>query len=239
MSAAPHCEYCGCTAVECLARCPETGLYFCNGKGMTSQSHIVHYLRSRQLDKFTLPDGNPFKDIPLECYVCQSENVYRLGLATGTDGSHYIVCRSPCYFSEMMQSKGVADSDFIPIIGNNEIFSEFVGVPTAEQYTQVPICKALDVVNQVTAATGQDKSEPIALQRAKLRYDSVAEYQEVMGSFVEAERRESELQGQRYRFNGLEFSWKNDRTVVFKSRPQLFRQSSVGSAMKFVTRTVE
>ena len=131
------CEYCGCQAVDCLARCVKTGLYFCNGKGDTSTSHIVHYLRSNALTQFTVPETNAWAQIDLKCYVCESRNVYNLGFLPSEDGQLYLVCRTPCQYDASMIERNVNNEAFRPIISNGEILSDMVRVPKPEEYEKV------------------------------------------------------------------------------------------------------
>ena len=118
----PHCEYCGCTEINCLAQCPVTGLYFCNGKGMVSQSHIIHFLRSTRSLKFVLPQANPFSGTSLTCAICGSDNIYQLGFLYTTDRTKvFIICRSPCQFNEQLDSYQIDRDNFIPFVSNGEI----------------------------------------------------------------------------------------------------------------------
>ena len=85
MESRPKCSYCECSSIDCLAQCASTGLYFCNGKGSTTKSHIIHHLHSIHQDTIILPSENKFSSVKLECYICGSTNIFRLGFVTSTD----------------------------------------------------------------------------------------------------------------------------------------------------------
>ena len=234
------CAYCNCTAGDCLVQCPSTGLYFCNGKGATSQSHIIHYLRSAQLDRISLPEVNAFHAIPMRCYICESENIFRLGFVTAADGSIFIVCRSPCQFDPSLLACGVKNSEFIPVVSNNEINPMLVRTPKPGEFEKIPISRAIDVINSALSLS-KDKVEDgnEKLVPAKIRYDSVEEYCRTMETYVDAEMEVSMGQECHRRFNGIQLEWLSEMSVTFKCQPQLFKLTSLGSTVKFMGHGIE
>ena len=242
MRGVPSCVYCGCKAQDCLAQCPSTGFYLCNGKGQTSQSHIIHYLRSTQLDRIQLPESNDFHNVPLRCYVCECENIFRLGFVTSTDGAIYIVCRSPCQFDEVMVSHGVSNPVFVPIVANNEIYSGIVRIPKPDEYEKVPISRTLDVISEamtVPGARGGANDGPGELAQARLRYDSVEDYCGLMRTYIDAEMQEAMGEEARRRFSGIRMEWLDETQVTFKCQPLLFKLTSLGSTVKFISNGAE
>ena len=90
----PHCAYCLCDVQDCLVKCPFTNKYFCNGKGRSQHSHIVHHLVKSRNMEFQLLDSNRFAKIPLVCYNCQSRNVFQLCFVQSLkQKSFYVFCR--------------------------------------------------------------------------------------------------------------------------------------------------
>jgi regulator of nonsense transcripts 1 len=112
-------------------KCPTTGLYFCNGRGDLPQSHIIHYLRSLHFDQISLPRGNPFADVQIQCYVCRCTDVFKLGFVPNADRSRvFLVCRNPCQFSDVILSQdGVRPESFEPLVSHGAIHADLVPHP--------------------------------------------------------------------------------------------------------------
>ena len=230
------CEYCGCQAVDCLARCVKTGLYFCNGKGDTSTSHIVHYLRSNALTQFTVPDSNSWAQVDLKCYVCESRNVYNLGFLPSEDGQLYLVCRTPCQYDASMIERNVNNEAFRPIISNGEILNDMVRVPKPDEYEKVTM-ERVHAVNTAILEKLGEKAEKAAedggLSHAKLRYESREEFCDIMEAFVNAEKGANEALEKRNVFRVSNLKW-NGRHASFRAPIALHRSVSLGSSLRFV-----
>ena len=233
----PKCQYCGCENLNSLAQCATTGLYFCNGKGDTLQSHLVHHLRSLHFDRIILPQTNPFHNIPLKCFVCGSENVFRLGfLRTKNNDSIYISCRSPCQFHESLVSRGVDNNTFAPLVSNGMILPDVIQPPAPDQYTKISMAKAIQISDaikrQLKGATG-DADTIGGLRRAKNVYRDANEFCKIMNAFVDNERAENEASERAQRFSGIMPSWISPTLCTIKAPPALYRTLSLGSAVKF------
>ncbi|KAH0794274.1 regulator of nonsense transcripts 1 [Histomonas meleagridis] len=228
----PHCEYCGCKQIDCLVRCPTTGLYFCNGKGATSQSHIIHHLRSIQSDTISLPPQNKYSSIPFKCYICGSTNIFRLGFIFSESGNIFIACRSPCQFDESLKEKNVKHDIFMPLVSNNEIYPQVVRIPNPEEYQKVPMLKVIEIKSQIKEFLGKQTNSS-SLPPSKIKYDSVEDYTDRMIQYVKAEKEESSRQEKSRRFGGITLDWINETDVSFKAQPQLFKLTTLGSSIVF------
>ena len=237
MSETPKCQYCGCEVENCLGRCATTGLYFCNGKGDTLQSHLIHHLRSLHFDKIILPESNPFHQVPLKCYVCGSENIFRLGfLRTKNNTNIYIACRSPCQFHESLVSRGVDNTTFSPLVSNGMILPDVIPPPAPDQYTKISMAKAIqisDAIRRQLKGEAADSDTVGGLRRAKNVYDSPGQFCKIMNAFVENERSENEALEKAQRFSGLCPTWDSPTLCRIKAPPALYRNLSLGSAVKF------
>lgn len=232
MASRPKCAYCDCSAIDCLAQCASTGLYFCNGKGATTQSHIIHHLKSIKQGTINLPPENKFSDTPLECYICRTNNIFGLGFVEKTDKSKiYIVCRS-CQFDEQLRDLISLDS-FQPFVCDGQIYHEIVRVPDENEYQKIPLSKAVEVRNQALALLGSSIGDEDEQIRAQLKYDSVQDYAELMKSFVEAEHNEIEQQEQSRHYGTIRFKWESPRIVTFRALPQLFKATTLGCSLNF------
>lgn len=232
----PKCQYCGCEVPQCLAQCASTGLYFCNGKGDTLQSHLVHYLRSCHLDRIKLPESNPFSSIPLKCYVCGSENVFRLGFIHSANQQIYLACRSPCQFHESLISRGVDNSTFQPLISNGDIIHDIIPPPNPDQYTKIPMSKAIQISQSVkrtlAGQEAQDDDKVDGLTRAKNIYRDSSQFCKIMNAFVEIEHKENEALEHAQRFSGIKPVWKDQQHCVIHAPPGLYRNVGLGSSVK-------
>lgn len=232
----PKCSYCGCKNPECLARCVQTGYYFCNSKQKTIQSHIIYHLRSIQGTQISLPPENPFSQTDLRCYICGSTNIFRLGLIFSEENQIYIVCRSPCQFDEALADKKICNNSFMPIVSNNEIIPAFVKIPKDDECQNVPMTKIVEVKEQMKMLVGQNgkvNGQNCQVYGAKLRYNSVDEYVNIMSNFVSNEKEESANLEIVRKFNGISFEWVDEFNVKFKAQPQLYKLANLGASINF------
>lgn len=237
MEQKPQCAYCGCSNIKCLAKCSTTGLYFCNGKGVTTKSHILHHLQKIQSDEIELPEGNPFASASQECYVCGSKNVFKLGFLQIPDGTLYYVCRSPCQFDERFHRKD-GENLFQPLVTENQILPQLVNVPEPEEYTKIPISKTIEITEMALRIISSTRSRVgHAYGQAQTEYNSVQDYVRIMDSFVEIEHQEIQNQEQNRRYGTLSFQWLSPTVVTFKALPQLFKTIALGTSLKFSTHT--
>lgn len=230
MESRPKCAYCECSAIDCLAQCASTGLYFCNGKGITTKSHIIHHLQSIHQDSINLPQENKFSGIKLECYICHSRNIFRLGFVSSTnDDKIYIVCRS-CQFDEQLRDL-IHKDQFTPLVSDGQIFHEVVRIPDNNEYQKIPLSKTVEVRDQALKLLGSSQGEDETQMRAQLKYDSVQDYSNLMKSFVTAEHNEMEQQEQSRHYGTMKFVWESPRVMTFQALPQLFKATTLGCSL--------
>ncbi|OHS92785.1 putative regulator of nonsense transcript [Tritrichomonas foetus] len=241
----PKCEYCGCTNINSLARCTKTGLYFCNGKGTTSASHIVHHLRTMHFDQITLPEQNPFSGVALKCYVCESTNIFELGFLHTKDGSQiFLACRSKCQYDQSLVSHNINNSSFRPLISNGELLPDIVHIPSIEQYTKIPMTRVMAVTQAIKDKLNPPKPEEegnddnsgnrrIELPPTKVSYETRDEFVSVLTPFVHAEREETQNLEYSRSFQPITPTWISDNYCTFKAPAPLAKLVSLGSAISF------
>lgn len=235
MSNKPKCEFCGCENENCLAQCIKTGLYFCNGKGDTKSSHIIHYLKKMHFDQVHLPDTNCYSKVQLQCYVCGSTNIFNLGLLSSKDKKKaYIACRSPCQFDKKMVDEDVDNSTFQSFVSNGEL--KIIQVPKDNEYQKVAISRTMAVIDSIKDKLGMKTKENESkngILSAKMRYNSREDFYDILVPFVNLEREQSNQLENSRKFTGVNLHWENDTLCSFKATPTLFRSISLGVSLAF------
>ncbi|KAH0795449.1 Regulator of nonsense transcripts 1 [Histomonas meleagridis] len=231
----PKCEYCGCTNESCLAQCAKTGLYFCNGKGQTKSSHIVHHLKTMKYDQIVLPESNKFRNIPLQCFVCGSTNIFNLGFLFTKDRKQiYISCRHPCRFDSTLTERNVDTETFTSIISGGYV-NTILKIPTPEEYTKIPMNRVMAVSDAIREKLGEtnDKIQRnnSTLLQAKIQYESREEFYEIMKPFIETEKEESRQLENSQKFSGISLKWESDTICYFTATPTLYRLLSLGISL--------
>lgn len=91
----PHsCRYCGISDAATVVMCNICKKWFCNSRGGTSGSHIVHHLVRAKHREVTLHSDGPLGETVLECYSCGIRNVFLLGfIPSKADSVVVLLCR--------------------------------------------------------------------------------------------------------------------------------------------------
>ena len=88
------CSYCGLADPACVAKCVDTGKWFCNWSGGTSGSHLVQHLVRGKHRTVSLHKDSPLGDTVLECYNCGCRNVFVIGFVPAkADSVVVLLCR--------------------------------------------------------------------------------------------------------------------------------------------------
>lgn len=92
---APHsCRYCGISEPSSVVMCNICKKWFCNARGHTSGSHIIHHLVRAKHREVTLHENGPLGSTVLECYSCGTRNVFVLGfIPAKADSVVVLLCR--------------------------------------------------------------------------------------------------------------------------------------------------
>lgn len=92
--AAHSCRYCAISDASTVVMCNICKKWFCNSRGGTSGSHIVHHLVRAKHREVTLHGDGPLGETVLECYSCGIRNVFLLGfIPAKADSVVVLLCR--------------------------------------------------------------------------------------------------------------------------------------------------
>lgn len=92
--AAHSCRYCGISEPSSVVMCNICKKWFCNARGHTSGSHIIHHLVRAKHREVTLHENGPLGSTVLECYSCGIRNVFLLGfIPAKADSVVVLLCR--------------------------------------------------------------------------------------------------------------------------------------------------
>ncbi len=96
------CSYCGLFDPACVVKCVESKKWFCNGRGNSNASHIVHHMVRSKMKTVCLHPESPIGDTLLECFSCGSKNVFMLGYVPANEKEVVVLlCREPCLNSTL------------------------------------------------------------------------------------------------------------------------------------------
>ena len=134
-----HCAYCGnhdpSTVVRCIS--DSCSRWFCNSYGVgRAGSHIIQHLVKAGHKQVVLHPENKLGDgLNMECFVCQSRNVFVLGLVASKSESNLIfVCREPC--RGMVNAKEWDIASWQPLIEEKRFLSWIVSIPSPAEDAQ-------------------------------------------------------------------------------------------------------
>lgn len=228
---AVECAYCGCTEIGCLAMSPETGLYLCNGRGISAQSHFVDFILQTKNYEISFPKGHPYHETEFECYVCKSRNVLKLGFVTFTshEDEVYICCRSPCQFDKTVIDGRI--HNFHPIISDGVIIDVLLRQPKDHEYTAVPRQNIAPLIREVNERSMLTKFSGIP--RVDTTYYNLSRYKDVMMKFIDLEESAYVTFEDSRKYNEVLPNWVSSTECNFKAHLSLFKACTVSTLMKF------
>ena len=229
------CTYCGCSSTECLVKCVKTGLCFCNGKGDSQSSHIIHHLKSIESTEISLFENNPLYD-QLLCYVCGTKNIFNLGFISNDEDTVFIVCKG-CQYGEIMAKKQVNHNKFFPMVSDNQLISYIAKVPTLEQYKKVPISQ-ITSINEGILNKLKPKNNNFQNFKhlSKFVYQTEENYLETMNKLIEYEHNDMSKNEISSIFG---ISWQNQYQCRFRSTSDFYKKVRVGSNVKIIINNIE
>ncbi|KAG8760807.1 hypothetical protein FRC14_001835 [Serendipita sp. 396] len=192
----PHaCSYCGIHNPASVVKCLVCSKWFCNSRGNSSASHIVHHLVRAKHKEVVLHSEGPLGDTTPECYTCGSKNVFMLGfIPAKSDTVVVLLCRQPC--ATLSKDNSWNPALWSPLIDDRSFLSWLVKPPSeteqlrARQITYSQINKLEDLWRDNTNATLEDLEKPgidDEPQHVLLRYEDAYQYQNIFGPLVKIE----------------------------------------------------
>ncbi|CAJ0961498.1 unnamed protein product, partial [Mesorhabditis belari] len=189
------CRYCGIHGPKCVGQCTQCHRWFCNGKGATSGSHLVHHLVRSQHKEVCLHRDSLLGETQLECYQCGSKNVFSLGFIPATaDALVVILCRSPC--AQQAKDNGWQNEEWKPLIHERGLLKWLIDVPDqqlqqrATQVSAAQIARLEELWKDKPNAGLEDLDRPgfgADPDPVQLRYEDAYHYRRIFGPLVQAE----------------------------------------------------
>jgi len=191
------CSYCGISDPATLVMCNATKRWFCNSRGNTSGSHIIHHLVRSKHKEVTLHKDGPLGETVLECYSCGVRNVFVLGfIPAQADSVVVLLCRQPCAAQNSLKDMNWEGDAWRPLITDRQLLTWLVKVPSdaeqlrARQITAAQINKLEDLWKENIDAEFQDLEKPGVDEdpaQVLLRYQDGYQYQNIFGPLVKLE----------------------------------------------------
>ncbi|KAJ3087643.1 ATP-dependent helicase NAM7 [Quaeritorhiza haematococci] len=191
------CKYCGIHNPASVVKCLTCNKWFCNSRGNTSGSHIIHHLIKAKHKEVCLHPESPLGETVLECYNCGCRNVFLLGfIPAKSDTVVVLLCRQPCASVPSSKDMNWDLSQWLPLIEDRCFLSWLVKVPSEQEQLrarhvnahQINMLEGLWMEN--TEATLEDLEKPGVddePQPVSLRYEDAFQYQNILGPLVKME----------------------------------------------------
>ena len=141
------CCYCGIRDPNCMARCVDTGKWFCNARGKGRASHIVQHLVLARKTQVALHEKGQLGDITLECYACGTKNIFNLGVVFAQkQQAMALLCREPCLNNaNALKDMEWDPSEWKPLLVERALEDWVAKVPTMKQQVRTPLCPFVPV----------------------------------------------------------------------------------------------
>ncbi|KAL9655597.1 hypothetical protein ABK040_002261 [Willaertia magna] len=129
------CKYCTIHDTSCVVKCNICNKWFCNGRGGSNGSHIVHHLVKSKHKEVALHPESPLGDTVLECYNCGCRNIFLLGyIPSKNDSVVVLLCREPClHDNNLKESLDWDINRWSPLIQDRQLLSWLVKTPDEEK----------------------------------------------------------------------------------------------------------
>lgn len=194
----PHaCRYCGHHDPAAVVQCNLCRKWFCNGRGSTSCSHIIHHLVKGRHKEVTLHKDGPLGDTILECYNCGCRNVFLLGfIPAKADSVVVLLCRQPCGAQNSLKDMNWDQSQWKSLVSDRQFLSWLVKIPTEKEQMR---CRHLNMaqMNKLEElwrdnpeATIEDLEKPGIDEDPEpvlLRYEDAYQYQRIFSPLIKSE----------------------------------------------------
>lgn len=191
-------SYCGIHSPSSVVKCLGCEKWFCNGRGNTTSSHIVHHLVRARHKEIQLHADSNLGDTVLECYNCGNKNVFLLGfIPAKADTVVVLLCRQPCAANTSSKDMSWDISRWQPLIEERAFLPWLISAPSdAEQlrarHLSAPMMAKLEELwkenssatlsSLADSANIDDEPHPVLL-----KYDDPYQYQNIFGPLVKME----------------------------------------------------
>jgi len=196
------CRYCGIYDPACVAKCVESGKWFCNSSSGNS-SHIIHHLVRTRTNCVQLHPESPLGDTLLECYNCASRNVFVLGFVPASASSIVVLlCRVCVETVPALKDMEWELSQWHPLIQDRKFLPWLIKEPNQKLLLRAreinnPLLTALEEMwktkPEATYADLQhrgengDDGEELEVQPTLREYEDGFHYQNILAPLVKME----------------------------------------------------
>ncbi|KAJ3441452.1 regulator of nonsense transcripts 1-like protein [Anaeramoeba flamelloides] len=235
----PNCSFCGCTVPQCLVQCAYTQKWFCNGRGNTSGSHIIHHLVKSRKKEVNLHPQGLLGTIPIECYSCGSKNLFILGFIPDAEKTTVVfLCREPCSRKNNLDPNVFNSHSWKPLIQDRCLLSWIARSPNEEEkkHTRMITKNEIDRLEQVWKKDPKVKIEELGnvkidqeILHVKINYDSVNEYKDIFLPLVKFEEDHDKDKKESRHKEGINLRWESNgkrkyiATFIFPQKENEFR----------------
>ena len=193
------CSYCGIHNPSCVVHCNVASCkkWFCNNRGNTTGSHIIHHLVRAKHKEVQLHSDSPLGETILECYNCGCRNVFLLGfIPAKTESVVVLLCREPCAASKELKDMDWDLKQWMPLVKDRSFLPWLVKVPTEEEQmysrrvTAQQINKLEELWKEDPGSTLEDLEKPGIDDEPHpvlMRYEDAFQYQNIFGPLVKLE----------------------------------------------------
>ncbi len=205
------CAYCGIHDPASVLMCNTHKKWFCNGRGLTSGSHIVNHLVRAKCKEVSLHKDGPLGETILECYNCGCRNVFLLGyIPAKADSVVVLLCRQPCATQSSLKDLNWEPNEWKPLIEDRSFLSWLVKIPSEQEQVRARQISAQQInkLEELWKETPESKLEDLERpgvdeepQQVLLRYEDAYQYQNIFAPLVKMEAdddkklKESQTQG--------------------------------------------
>ena len=212
------CKYCGIHDKNTVMRCGDCNRWFCNGRGGTSGSHIVHHLvRSHHKSVYLHKDSN-LGDTAVECYSCQGRNPFMLGFVPAKQEAMVILlCRNPCASRAVLKDVEWDANEWTSLILDRRFVGWLVKQPSEKEDKKAP---RLVTAQQILRLEERWKANPTAeiddmsytpmdadADPIRYYYTDAYEYEQIFKPLVDMEAEEDRRMKEGCAHYGVRVKW--------------------------------
>eukprot|EP00056_Hartaetosiga_gracilis_P013196 m.216508 g.216508 ORF g.216508 m.216508 type:complete len:1084 (+) comp13806_c1_seq1:31-3282(+) len=215
----PHsCSYCGIHNTSSVVQCLETGKWFCNSRGNSSSSHIVTHLVRTKRHAVKFHKDSSIGDTVLECYNCDTKNVFSLGFVTATADELVVMLCRQCTQDQGNKEEIWDVKEWKPLIVDRCFVTWLLGTPTHEEETRARQLSSSQMLQlealwkedpDATIEDIEQTEEEIEIEEVKPIYMDAYEYQNIFSPLVKLEADYDKQRKEEIRIERVSVRWED------------------------------
>uniref|UniRef100_A0A7S2RGG5 Upf1 domain-containing protein n=1 Tax=Mucochytrium quahogii TaxID=96639 RepID=A0A7S2RGG5_9STRA len=173
------CKYCGIADPASVVRCLETGFWFCNSRGSSSGSHIVHHLVKSSKKEICLHPESPLGETIVECYNCSNRNVFMMGFIPAKGESVVVLLCRTCLQEGALKELGWDMDSWTSLVCDKELRPWLVKVPSEEDQLKARNISTAQINLLEEAWKKNPNADGVNLEAQALEEEEIAHVQRV------------------------------------------------------------